>query len=278
MATDTATRVGRGPLHAARIGWIRGLLEVKEFFRQRESVVFTIAFPLMLLLIFGSIFNYTIDNSGGLNFGHYFVPGILAVGMFGVSFQTLAIQIAVERDRGVLKRLEGTPMPPAAYFIGKIIMVLTLVAVESILLIAVAQLLGKVDLPTGWHQWATFVWVTLVGVSAGSLLGIAFSSVPRSGKAAPAVITPIALILQFISGVYFVFSSVPGWVQQIGALFPLKWIAQGYRSVFLPDALSRLEPAHTWEPGRTALVLAAWTVCGLFLALRTFRWRARKDG
>lgn len=278
MATDTATAVGRGPLHAARIGWIRGKLEIKEFFRQRESVVFTVAFPVILLLIFGSIFNYTIDNSGGLNFGHYFVPGILAVGLFGVAFQTLAIQIAVERDKGVLKRLEGTPMPPSSYFIGKIIMVLVLVIVESVLLLAIAELLGKVDLPTDWQHWGTFAWVTLLGVTAGSLLGIACSSIPRTGKAAPAVITPIALVLQFLSGVYFVFSSVPGTVQQIGALFPLKWIAQGYRSVFLPDRLSALEPTGMWEHGRTALVLAAWAVGGLFFALRTFRWRARKDG
>ena len=66
-------------------------------------------------------------------------------------------------------------------------------------------------------------------------------------------------------------------MQHIGALFPLKWIAQGYRSVFLPDRLLSLEPAHSWEHGRTALILAAWSVGGLFLALRTFRWRSRTD-
>lgn len=275
--TPASTAVARGPVHAVRIGWLRGQLEVKEFFRQRESVVFTLMFPVILLLIFGSIFNYTIDGTD-TPFARYFVPGILATGLFGVAFQTLAIQIAVERDKGVLKRLEGTPMPPSSYFIGKIVMVLTMVILESILLLAIARVMGKVDLPTDWHRWVTFIWVTVVGVAAGSLLGIAFSSVPRSGKAAPAVVTPIALVLQFLSGVYFVFTEVGGVLQHIGALFPLKWIAQGYRSVFLPDSLVKLEPAHTWEHGRTALVLALWAVGGLILALRTFRWRAHKDG
>ena len=125
------------------------------------------------------------------------MPGILATGLFGVAFQTLAIQIAVERDKGVLKRLEGTPMPPSSYFIGKIIMVLALVLLESVLLLVIAKLLGKVSLPTDWHRWVTFVWVTVLGVAAGSLLGIAFSSVPRTrqggagrrhaGRAGPAV-------------------------------------------------------------------------------------------
>jgi ABC-2 type transport system permease protein len=268
---------GRGPVHALRIGWVRGRLETKEFFRQRESVVFTLAFPVMLLLIFGSIFSYTIDNSGGVAFARYFVPGILATGVFSVSFQNLAIQIAMERDKGVLKRLEGTPMPPSSYFIGKIVMVLSLVLLEAVLLLGIAELLGKVSLPTNWHGWATFLWVTVIGTAAGSLLGIAFSSIPRSGRAAPAVVTPIALVLQFLSGVYFVFTQVSTTLQTIGAIFPLKWIAQGYRSVFLPNRLQSLEPAHTWEHGKTALILALWAVGGLILALRTFRWRSRRD-
>lgn len=260
-----------------RIGWLRGKLELKEFFRQREQVFFTLAFPIMLLLIFGSIFSYTIDGSGGVAFARYFVPGILATGLFGVAFQTLAIQIAVERDKGVLKRLQGTPMPPAAYFVGKIIMVLALVVLESVLLLAIAELLGKVSLPTDWHRWLTFLYVTVLGVTAGSLFGIAYSSVPRTGKAAPAVVTSVALVLQFLSGVYFVFTQVPQTIQQIGALFPLKWIAQGYRSVLLPDRLQSLEPAHSWEPGRTALILGLWSIGALIVALRTFRWRSRAD-
>jgi ABC-2 type transport system permease protein len=280
MATDTTTTVvrpavGTGPLHAVRIGWLRGRVEIKEFFRQRESVVFTLLFPVILLLVFGSVLNYKV--TAGVSFSKYFLPGIVAAGLFGVAFQTLAIQIAIERDKGTLKRLEGTPMPPASYFIGKIIMVLVLVVLETIILLAIGEALGKVSLPTHWQQWVAFGWLTLLGVAAGSLLGIAFSSVPRSGKAAPAVITPIALVLQFLSGVYFVFTQVPHTIQQIGALFPLKWIAQGYRSALLPDRLQSLEPAHSWEPGRTALILGIWSVAALIVALRTFRWRSRAD-
>jgi ABC-2 type transport system permease protein len=274
--TARTVAVGRGPMYALKIGWLRGQLEVREFLRQRESVVFTLAFPVILLLIFGSVFSYTISNTG-VPFARYFVAGILATGLFGVAFQMVAIQIAIERDKGVLKRLQGTPMPASSYFIGKIIMVLAMVILESVILLAIAAALGKVTLPTDWHRWVTFAWVTLLGTAAGSVLGIAFSSVPRTGKSAPAVVTPVALILQFVSGVYFVFTSVSQPVQIVGAIFPLKWIAQGYRSVFLPDKLVALEPAHAWEHGRTALVLVAWLAGGLYLALRTFRWRTRKD-
>ncbi len=272
----TPIRSIHGLGHTLRVGWLRGIIEIKEFFRQVESVVFTLALPIILLFVFGSIFSYKIDNTS-IEFAEYFVPGILASALIGVSFQTVAIQIAVERDRGVLKRLRGTPIPPASYFIGKIIMVLALVVLESILLFVVAALLGRVHLPTDAGRWLTFIWVTLLGTTAGSLLGIWFSSVPRSGKAAPAVITPIALVLQFISGVYFVFTSVSSTLQTAGAIFPLKWIAQGYRSALLPDHLKSLEAAHQWEHGRTALILLAWCVGGLILTLTTFRWRGKQD-
>jgi ABC-2 type transport system permease protein len=275
MATQTVPVVGHGAGHALRIGWLRGKLEIKEFFRQGESVVFTLAFPVILLLIFGSVLNYPIP--GNIHFGQYFVPGILASGLFGVAFQTLAIQIAVERDKGVLKRLEGTPMPPSAYFIGKIMMVLILVVLESIVLLVIGSILGKVSMPNDWHRWLTFGWVTVLGVIAGSLLGIAFSSLARSGKSAPAVVTPVALVLQFMSGVYFVFTQLPKYLQVVGAFFPLKWIAQGYRSVFLPDSMGQYEAAHGWEHGMTAIVLALWMVAGLLFALRTFRWRSHAD-
>ena len=208
--TTTTVRVGRGPVHAARIGWERGLLEIREFLRQRESVVFTPLFPIILLLFFTQIVKY--DIKGGLSFAQYFVPGILAVGLFGASFQTLAIQISTEREKGILKRLEGTPMPPAAYFIGKIIMVLATVIMETAILLAVSALLGKVTLPSEPAKWLTFAWVMALGVASGSVLGMAFSSIARSAKAAPAVVTPVALVLQFVSGVYFVFGQAPNWL------------------------------------------------------------------
>jgi ABC-2 type transport system permease protein len=109
------------------------------------------------------------------------------------------------------------------------------------------------------------------------LCGIAFSSIPREGRRAPAVVTPVALVMQFISGVFFVYTSLPSWMQQIAAIFPLKWMTQGMRSVFLPDSFAANEAAGGWELGRVALVLGAWVVAGLVLCLLTFRWTAREE-
>jgi ABC-2 type transport system permease protein len=270
-AMDTTARpepTGIGRVFA--LGLARGRLELVQFFRSREAVIFVFAFPVLLLIIFGAIFKGTI--APGVPFIRYFVAGIVAAGLLSVGFQSLAIQIPIERDRGVLKRLAGTPMPRSAYFIGKVVMVLVTGVLETAILLAVAALLYQVPLPDTALKWLTFGWVSLLGIAACTLCGIAFSSVPREGKRAPAVVTPIAIVLQFISGVYFAFSQLPAWMQQVASVFPLKWMTQGMRSVFLPDELGAAEVGGSWDLPMVALVLAAWVVIGLVLCLTTFRW------
>lgn len=79
-------------------------------------------------------------------------------------------------------------------------------------------------------------------------------------------------MLQFLSGVFFVYSALPGWMQHIAAIFPLEWMTQGLRAAFLPDAARVAEVARSREQGRTALILLAWVVGGIALRVRTFRW------
>jgi len=257
-------------MNTIKIGVSRGNLEIRQFLRQRESVVFTLLFPVLLLLIFGSVFKNTI--APGVTFSQYFVAGMIASGLINTGFQQLAIMIPLERDDGTLKRLRGTPMPPTSYFIGKILSVLACMIVQIVLLLIVGALMFGVDLPTDLGRWVTFTWVTLLGITGSTLLGIAFSSVPRSGRGASAMVTPIVLVLQFISGVFFIFNQLPSWMQNVASIFPLKWLTQGMRSVFLPESFAAQEVAKSWEHGRVALMLTIWIVIGLVLALKTFRW------
>ena len=89
----------------ASLGLARTGIEVKEFFRQRDSFIFTFAFPVILLFIFGSVFSD--DIAPGVSFTQYFAAGMVASGVMLSSFQSLAIGIAIERDDGTLKRQRG---------------------------------------------------------------------------------------------------------------------------------------------------------------------------
>lgn len=278
IATDrpivASAETGRPRLRTVAAAQLR--VELLSFFRVKDQLVFTFLFPVILLLIFATV--YGDEAAGPVPFVHYFLPGMVASGLLLVTFQNLAITIAMERSDGTLKRLAGTPMPPVAYFLGKVGLVLAVGTAQLALLLAVAAVLYDVPLPATPDRWATFAWVALLGVTAGTLAGIAFSSVPRTGKGASAVVTPVVLVLQFVSGVFFSVDDVPPWLLRVAAVFPLKWVAQGMRSVFLPESFAAREPAGSWQHPLMALVLAAWCVAGLVLCLRTFRWTGRDDG
>ncbi|MEU1689850.1 ABC transporter permease [Micromonospora sp. NPDC005707] len=274
-AAPVAAAEGRRPGGGA-LALRQGRLEITQFLRSRESVVFTMGFPIIMILIFAAIFNDEI--APGVSYTQYFITGMIATGLMTVSFQNLGIWIPIERDRGVLKRYRGTPMPKWVWFAGKVLMVVAIGIAETALLLAVSVALFDLTLPDTVGRWVTFGWVAVLGVTACTLCGIAISSLARTARSGSAVVTPVALVLQFISGVFFVFTSLPSWMQQVAALFPLKWMCQGLRSVFLPDSFGAQEPGGSFELGRVALVLGLWCVIGLVLCLTTFRWTTKRDG
>jgi ABC-2 type transport system permease protein len=230
-----------------------------------------------MLAILGSVFSDVVDGTS-ITVSQLFVGGMIAGGVASTSFVTLGASIAADRDDGALKRLRGTPMPKVSYFLGKVLLVLATSVAEVVLLLAIGVGLFDLELPTSLDRWLTFAWVFALGVTACSLLGIAVSSLARTARSAGALSSLGLLVLMFASGVYFIpVSALPQPLVGVGSLFPLKWMAQGMRSVFLPDELSSLEITGAWEHGRIGLVLGAWCIGGLILCLTTFRWRGRRE-
>jgi ABC-2 type transport system permease protein len=260
-----------------RLGVVRARVELRQFFRSKEAAFFGFAFPVMLLVLFSAIFGRGIVEGTDVRYANVLLAGLMAAGVMSVAFTTLAISIAMERDDGTLKRLWITPMPRASYFLGKVFFVLVTAFAETVVLIAVATAFYGLRLPSEPGRWLTFAWVFLLGVSASTVIGIAVSSVPRTGRSAVSVVQPPFIALQFVSGVYVDWTSLPDGLRLVASLFPLKWMAQGFRSVFLPDTFLVAEPGGSWQHPLAAVVLAAWCVGGLLLCVRTFRWTGR-DG
>ena len=265
-----------------RLGVFRIGYELRVYFRQGDSVFFTFLFPILMLSVFAVAFSNAgnigenPDGTGGISWAAFYLPGMVAAGMLLSGVQNLGVDIAGEKGDGTLKRLGGSPLPVISYFIGKIGMVMVSAVLQAILLLAVARFAFNVALPTEADKWLTFAWVFLLGVITSCVLGIALSALPRSGKSATAVVIPIVLILQFISGVYLQFSMLPEWLQNVASIFPLKWMAQGMRAVFLPESFATLEQTGDWNLPWVAIIMAVWFVVGLLLCALTFRW-IRKD-
>ena len=170
------------------IGLRRVRIELLSFVRDREAAFFTLILPVLLLVVFGSAFTGTV--APGVKFSQYFLAGMIASGVVYTAFQNLAIAIPQERDDGTLKRLQGTPMPKAAYFLGKIGLVLVIYVVQVATLMAIGATLFDVHLPT---DAAVLVDVHLAEPARPhdccTLLGVAFSAAgpQRPRRARPGV-------------------------------------------------------------------------------------------
>jgi ABC-2 type transport system permease protein len=259
-----------------RVSLVRGATETRIFFRQRESLVFTLALPIILLVLFGQIFHGQIGHTG-VGFRQYFIAGIIASGLMSTTFVGVGVSVAADRDDGTLRRLSGTPLPAAGYLAGKAILALVVCLLEVTVALAVGVTLLGLHLPATPGRWLTLGWVLVLGSVTCSVLGLAVGCAVASTRSAFAAVNLPYLVLSFISGVYFVFARLPAGLQHVAAIFPLKWICQGLRSAFLPDRLLAAEPAHSWEHGRIALVLAAWLAASLVVCVRAFRWQRQGD-
>jgi ABC-2 type transport system permease protein len=258
----------------AHIGTDRGRIEILQFVRDRPAMIFTFAFPALLLLLFGSIFGSDYENSG-VSASQVFSASMIAYGILSTAFTTMGAGLALDREDGTLKRLHGMPVTASAYFLGKLILVLALTLTEVVVLLLVGTLVFGMPLPDAGH-WVTFLWLYVLSVIACSLIGIAASALVKHARTAGAILNVPVVALQFISGVFInPITQMPSWMITVASFFPVKWMAQGFRSVFLPDSMAGLEAGGAWEPGRTALVLGAWCVVGLVLCLVTFRWTSK---
>lgn len=231
------------PPSALRIGGARAGLELRLFFRDRAQVAFSFAYPIVMMVIFGSV-----------------LPGARHPHLDGAR-PARARPTASARHPGgrVLRRQRR-----AGARHGDI---------QLTVLLVVARYGYDVPLPVDAAHWLTFIWVAAFGALAGTVLGIAASLLPHRSDAADTQIAVIALILQLFSGVFFVYSKLPAWMRDTAEVFPLKWMTQGMRSAVLPDAAKRAEVSGSWQHGWTAIVLALWIVLGVVVCARRFRWR-----
>jgi ABC-2 type transport system permease protein len=259
------------------LGLSRGVVEVKQFFRQKDFVIFTFTLPALLLTLLGLVFDEPAPGTD-LPHGQVFTAGMVGYGILSTAFIGVGVGISMDREDGTLKRLRGTPVSVAAYLLGKIVLVTVATLAEVGLLLVVGVAAFHLRLPTQPGHWLTFGWLLALSIVACTLLGIAAGGLARSARSALAVLNLPAITLGFISGVFVNVGALPPALTTVAAFFPLKWMGQGFRSVFLPAGAAAQEPAGAWEPGRTALVLGAWCVAGLVLCLVTFRRSQRRTG
>ncbi|MGH2732912.1 MAG: ABC transporter permease [Actinomycetota bacterium] len=244
--------------------------ENKAFWRNPPSVFFTFAFPLIFLALFNAFFGNQVINY----FGHrtrtstLFIPTIAAFSIINATFTNLAISLTFARERGLLKRTRGTPLPAWIYLSVRILHA-GAVGVALVVIVAVAGALAyDVDLPR--HTLPALVLTLAVGGLTFASLGIATTAVVSNADASPAVVNGIILPLLFISGIFFRVDQAPQWLGRVADLFPVRHLAQAMQHAFNPfETGSGLR-------GGDLRVMALWGLAGVVVAVRFFSWEPRR--
>jgi ABC-2 type transport system permease protein len=240
----------------------------KVFWRNPASVFFTVLLPLIFLFIFATIFGNEDIEERGVKTTTYYVPAIISLAVISATTQSLAINLTEDRERGLLKRVRGTPLPAPAFVAGRVGNSI----VVSLLMVVLVALIGKlvydVSLP---DQTVPAVLITLaVGAFSFCCLGFALTALIPSEDAAPAISNAVVLPLYFISGIFIPDSEIPSGVLQVADVFPIRHFFEAFFTAWDPSTTgSGLEPGHL-------AIVAAWGIAGLALALRAFRWEPRR--
>lgn len=238
--------------------------EQLSFWRNPQSAFFTFVFPVVIIIIFGAVFNSSSGGSFfyGLSGLQYYVPTIAALSVLGACYGNLAVVLAMRRQDGILKRLRATPLPAWIYFVGLLVHCVVISVIEVALIIGVGRLYG-VPTPTHW----TAILVTLVlGAASFCALGVAVASLIRNAEAAPAVVQFILFPLVFLSGTYFPIHSAV--LNRIADVLPVRPFNEALLGPFAE---------HTGFDWPHLGVLLAWGVVGAAVAVRRFRWDPRPE-
>lgn len=241
------------------------LYEQRSFWRNRGRGVFTFLFPLVMLIFFGSLNHSGTTSEHGfmVPYDDFFVPGILAYGIVAASFVNIGVGTAALNDRGVLKRMRGTPLPRWGYVAARITSTVIVVLVMTVISVAVGAIFYGVRLRSATLPGLAATLV--LGTAAFTTLGIGVNRFISGAEAAPVVLNMLTLPLTFISGIWFPVNGLPDWLRAIADFFPVKALADGLQRVFSP---------YTAGPGFSGddlLNLAVWSVVGAWLMISFLR-------
>ena len=257
-------------MNDATIVWHEFRYQRRSFRRDPQAIFFAAGLPLLYVVIFVSLFgNQSIDfvydgQPGPLKAHTVMLAGFVAIGVVSATFFNLAVDLVQERESGILKRFRGTPLPTWTFIAGH-------VGTSSILGVGVAAALlvlgrGVYGIPVPVAGLPAIVLALVVSSAAFCCLAFAFTLAVRKVSAAVPFGTGVTLALYFLSGNFFIIEHPPLVLRVVGDLFPIKHLNNALLTALNPNATGlRVE----WVD---LLVIAAWGLAGLIVALRSFRW------
>jgi ABC-2 type transport system permease protein len=209
--------------------------EVVRFYRQRARVVGVIASPLLFWVVIGSGFGTSFrsgDAAGQRHYLEYFYPGALIMIVLFTSIFTM-MSVIEDRKEGFLLSVLVAPVPRSAIVLGKVLGGTTLAAIQGMIFLAFAPLLGVHIDALGCLLIALTIFLTSFSLTA---LGFAIAWPMDSSQAFHAIINLFLIPLWLLSGALFPLSGASGWLQFVMKINPLTYGVEALRDLLYPAA------------------------------------------
>jgi len=248
--------------------WRQFRAQNKLFLRNPFSAFFSLAFPVMFLLLFGSLNSGgRIPELGNIRYIQFLAPGMLAFAVISTCYTGMVTSVAINRDEGLLKRVRGTPLPPWVYITARILSAVWFSMVSAVVMVVVAVLLFHVEVIV--RMLPAAVVTLLLAAACFCALGMAVAAVIPNGEAAPVIANFTFFPVAFISDLFFPTAGAPAWVGTVGSIFPVKHFAVALENTFNPFV-----HGSGFQWGHLG-IMALWTVAGVVVAVRLFRWEPK---
>lgn len=250
------TRVlGSAPAPLHRRILLQGKYEAVTMLRNGEQLILAIVLPLLALV--GLTVTPLLDGLGGTRVD-LAVPGILALCAMSTAFTGQGISTGFDRRYGVLRFLSTTPLGRAGLIAGKILAVLAVLALQVLVVGAVAFALGWQPATTGWVPALALL---VLGAAAFTALGLLVAGTVRP-EATLAITNLLWILLGALGGIVIPAERLPAPAGEVVHFLPSGALGEALRDAFLAGTLN----------GSATLVLLLWTVLAGAAAIRWFKW------
>ena len=242
--------------------WKMTWMEAKLFLREPVGTFFTLAFPLMLLFVFGSIFgnapSVALNGQGSVDIS---VPAYTAMIIGTVGMVGLPITVASYRENGVLRRLHTTPINPLIILMAQVIVLLVMALIGMILLILAGRLFYQLQFEgNALSVLAGFV----LSIFSFFALGFILAGLMPTARTAQMVGMVLLYPMLFLCGAGYPRELLPETIIKISNYLPLTYVVTLLRGLWVGDSWIMHLPE--------VLVLSGMLVLGAFISVVSFRW------
>jgi ABC-2 type transport system permease protein len=238
--------------------WVVALL------RQPWYVGVTLIQPVIWLLLFGALFKNIVEIPGfqATNYKDFLAPGVVIMtAVFSAGWNGMGT--IEDLERGVMDRFLVSPVSRAPMIIGPMAQVAISIAVQTLIIVGLALLIGA-TFPGGVLGIVALMVAAILLGAAMAAISHAVALTARQEETLIGLVQMIVLPLTFLSGAFMQLSLTPGWIQTIAKYNPVNWAVEAGREAVAAN------PDWGFVLGRLGLLAALATACVL-LATRAFR-------